>query len=89
MLNEFPELSPNYNIKHFVRYILHSWSLHLWYVNDVVCVKPFTKSKIPKVVVTYWKTDEVEEDGENVTMTIYGLLADYIAGDLNLSELNT
>ena len=55
----------------------------------VVCVKPFTKSKIPKVVVTYWKTDEAEEDGENIAVTIYGLLADYIAGDLNLSELNT
>ena len=33
--------------------------------------------------LTYWKTDEVEEDGENFTMTKYGLLADYIAGDLN------
>ena len=41
----------------------------------VVCVKTFTKSKIPKVVVTYWKTDEAEEDGENVTMTIYGLFS--------------
>ena len=39
--------------------------------------------------LTYWKIDEAEEDGENATMTIYGLLADYIAGDLNLSELNT
>ena len=49
------------------------------YNGHVVCVKPFTKSKIPKVVVAYWKTVE------NVTMTIYGLLADYIAGDLNLT----
>ena len=45
----------------------------------VVCVNSFTMRK----------TDEVEEDGENVTMTIYGLLADYIAGDPNISELNT
>ena len=39
--------------------------------------------------LTYWKTDEAEEDVENVTIVIYGLLAHYIAGDLNLSELNT
>ena len=45
----------------------------------VVCVNYFTMQK----------TDEVEEDGENVIMTIYGLLADYIAGDPNISELNT
>ena len=44
------------------------------YYGHVVRVKPFTKSKIPKVVATYWKTDEAEEDGENVTTTIYGLL---------------
>ena len=50
-------------------------------------MKPFTKSKIPKIIETYWKTDEAEEDGENITMTIHGLLADYIAGDLNLREL--
>ena len=50
-------------------------------------MKPLTKSKIPKVIVTYLKTDEAEEDGENGTITTYGLLAYYIA-DLNLSGLN-
>ena len=98
MLNEFPELSPHQittilNILSDISSTLGLYFEHLWYVNEknvlynghVVCVKPFTKSKIPKVIVTYnWKTDEAEEDGENVTMTIYGLLADYIAGDLNL-----
>ena len=59
------------------------------YNGHVVSVKPLTKSKVPKVIVFYWKSDEDEEDGENVTMTVYGLLADYIAGDLNLSVLNT
>ena len=59
------------------------------YNGHVVSVKPLTISKVPKVTVFYWKSDEDEEDGENVTMTVYGLLADYIAGDLNLSELNT
>ena len=102
LLNEFPELSPHqvkYYIKSFVRYILHTWSLlrtplvcereECTHNGHVVSVKPLTKSKVPKVIVFYWKSDEDEEDGENVTMTVYGLLADYIAGDLNLSELNT
>ena len=102
MLNEFPELSPHQittilNFFSDISSIVGLYFENLWYVNEknvlynghVVCVKPFTKSKIPKVIVTYWKTDEVEEDGENVSMTIYGLLADYIADDLNLSEPNT
>ena len=66
---------------------------YVWYLNEhnvlyngyIIFVKPLTKSKIPKVIVTYWKIDEAEEDGENVTITTYELLADYIAGDLNLS----
>ena len=58
---------------------------HVWYVNEhtvlynrhIIFVKPLTRSKIPKVIVTYWKTDEAEEVyGENVTITTYGLLAD-------------
>ena len=51
---------------------------HVWYVHEhnvlynghIIFVKPLTKSKIIS---------------HNVTMTTYGLLADYIAGDLNLS----
>lgn len=40
---------------------------HTWYVQErdafnIIYVKPLTKSKIPKVIVTYWKTDEAEED---------------------------
>ena len=102
LLNEFPKLSPHQittilNILSDISSILGLYFEHLWYVNEknvlynghVVFVKPYTKSKIPKVIVTYWNTDKAEEDGENVTMTIYGLLADYIVGDLNLSELNT
>ena len=63
---------------------------HVWYVDEhnnghIIFVKPLTKSKIPKVIVTYWKIYEAEEGGENVTITTYGLLACYIAGDLNLS----
>ena len=102
LLNEFPELSPHQvsiilKVLSDTSSILGLYFEHLWYVNEknvlynghVVSVKPLTKSKVPKVIVFYWKSDEDEEDGENVTMTVYGLLADYIAGDLNLSELNT
>ena len=102
LLNEFPELSPHQvsiilKVLSDTSSILGLYFEHLWYVNEknvlynghLVSVKPLTKSKVPKVIVFYWKSDEDEEDGENVTMTVYGLLADYIAGDLNLSELNT
>ena len=50
-------------------------------------MKPFAKSKIPNVIVTYWKIDDVEKVEENVTYMLR-LLSYYIAGDLNLSEPN-
>lgn len=45
---------------------------HVWYVDEhnnghIIFVKPLTKSKIPKVIVTHWKINEAEEGGENVT----------------------
>ena len=43
------------------------------------------KSQVPKVVITYWKNDECE--GDNVTLTLYGLLADNMMGDLNLDVM--
>ena len=69
----------------------------LWYVDNqnvlynghIICVKQSKKSQVPKVVITYWKNDECEEEGDNVTLTLYGLLADYIMGDLNLDVMLT
>ena len=57
-------------------YFEHVWHVHehnVLYNGHIIFVKPLTKSKIPKVM------------SHNVTITTYGLLVDYIAGDLNLS----
>ena len=54
------------------------------------CVKQSKKSQVPKVIITYWKnSDEYEEEGENITISLYGLLVDYtyIMGDLNLDVM--
>ena len=43
-----------------------------------ICVKQSKKSQVPKVIITYWKNDEYEEEGENITISLYGLLVDHI-----------
>ena len=53
----------------------------LWYVDNqnvlynghIICVKQSKKSQVSEVVITYW-----------MKITLYGLLADYMMGDLNL-----
>ena len=52
-----------------------------------ICVKQSKKSQVPKVIITYWKNDEYEEEGENITISLYGLLVDYVMGDLNLDVM--
>ena len=55
---------------------------HLWFVNQqnvmykghVINVKCSKKSTTPKVTVTYWKYEETEEEGEDVTMTLIEFL---------------
>ena len=43
-----------------------------------------SNQRSPKVIITYWKNDS-EVEGENITISQYGLLAaDCINGDLNL-----
>ena len=67
---------------------------HLWFVNqqnvmykgNVINVKCSKKSTTPKVTVTYWKYEETEEEGEDVTMTLIEFLVDYINGDLQINE---
>ena len=67
---------------------------HLWFVNQqnvmykghVINVKCSKKSTTPKVTVTYWKYEETEEEGEDVTMTLIEFLVDYINGDLQINE---
>ena len=67
---------------------------HLWFVNQqnviykghVINVKHSKKLKTPKVTVTYWKYNETEEEGEDVTMTLIEFVVDYITGDLQINE---
>ena len=40
-------------------------------------IKQSKKSQVPKVIITYWKNYECEEEGESITISLYGLLADY------------
>ena len=62
----------------------------LWYVDHpnvlynghIICVKQSKKSQVPKVIITYWKNDEYEEEGENITISLYGLLVDHILWEI-------
>ena len=56
------------------------------YKGHVINVKYSKKSPTPKVTVTYWKYDETEEEGEDVTMTLIEFVVDYITGDLQINE---
>ena len=42
---------------------------------------------MPKVTATYWKHDENQDDGDDVTMTIYEFLVDYVTDDLYILEI--
>ena len=50
----------------------------LWYVDHhnvlynghIICVKQSKKSQVPKVIIAYWKNDECEEEGKNITVYI-------------------
>ena len=57
------------------------------YNEHIIFVKKSKKSQVPKVIITYWRNDECEEEGENITISLYGLLADYVMGDLNLDVM--
>ena len=43
-------------------------------------------SKKVKVTVAYWKYDETDEEGEDVTMTLIEFVVDYITVDLQINE---
>ena len=45
------------------------------------------KVKMPKGTATYWKHDENQDDGDDVTMTIYEFLVDYVTDDLYILEI--
>ena len=43
---------------------------------------------MPKVTATYWKHDESQDEGDDVTMTVYELLVDYVTDDLCIPEID-
>ena len=45
------------------------------------------KVKHAKGTATYWKHDENQDDGDDVTMTIYEFLVDYVTDDLYIHEI--
>ena len=69
---------------------------HLWFVNEenvlylskIVAVKLSKNCKGYKVTATYWKRGCCQEDGDDVSMTLYGFLVDYITDDLYISEID-
>ena len=38
---------------------------------------------------TYWKHDENQDEGYDVTMTVYEFLVDYVTDDLHIPEIVT
>ena len=69
---------------------------HLWFVNEenvlyqgkIVAVKLSKNCKGYKVTATYWKRGSSQEDGDDVSMTLYEFLVDYITDDLYISEID-
>ena len=49
--------------------------------------KVFQKVKHAKsYYYTYWKHDENQDEGHDVTMTVYEFLVDYVTDDLQIPE---
>ena len=42
---------------------------------------------MPKVTATYWKHVHNQDEGDDVTMTIYEFLVDYITDDMQITEI--
>ena len=99
LLFEFQELNNDQasiikNILHDPLCISGNYFEHMWFVNEqnvlyeghITSVKCSSKSKITKITATYWKPGESEE-GDDVTMTLFAFLVDFIIGDLYIDEL--
>ena len=69
---------------------------HLRFINEanvlyqgkIVAVKLSKNFKMYKVTATYWKNGSSQEDGDDVTMTVYEFLVDYITDDLYITEID-
>ena len=64
---------------------------HLWFTNEANVGKIVAvKFKLYRVTATYWKNGSSQEDGDDVTMTLYEFLVDYmfITDDLCITEID-
>ena len=97
--DEFPELQDNQ--RSTITAILTNPAIiigfhfeHMWFVDNqnvlcqghVLSVKCSKRSNMPKVTTTYWKHDENQDEGLDVTMTVYEFLVDYVTDDLQIPE---
>ena len=97
--DEFPELQDNQ--RSTITAILTNPAIiigfhfeHMWFVDNqnvlcqghVLSVKCCKRSNMPKVTTTYWKHDENQDEGHDVTMTVYEFLVDYVTDDLQIPE---
>ena len=85
---EFPEMDESHiNITKAILYFEHLWFVNeenVLYQGKIVAVK-LSKNK---VTATYWKRGSSQEDGDDVSMTLYEFLVDYITDDLYISEID-
>ena len=42
---------------------------------------------MPNVTAIYWKHDENQDEGQDVVMTIYEFLVDYVTHDLQIPKI--
>ena len=54
----------------------------------IVAVKLSKNCKVYKITVTYWKRGSSQEDGDDVSMTLYAFLVVSITDDLCISEID-
>ena len=52
----------------------------------VLSIKTYKKAR--KAAITYWAQDEAEDDGEDVSITIFELLADYVTYDVKFLNVS-
>ena len=99
--DEFPELQDNQRstitaILTNPAIIIGFHFEHMWFVDNqnvlyqghVLSVKCSKRSNMPKFTATYmyWKHDENQDEGDDVTMAVYEFLVDCVTDDLQIPE---
>ena len=97
LYDEFPELQDNQ--RSTISAILTNPAviigLHMWFVDNqnvlyqghLLSVKCSKRSNMTKVIATYWKHDENQDEGDDVTMTVYDFSVDCVTDALQIPEI--